>query len=115
MVDDVILDKDFGRRARKLLGEVDDYHVVDAEFLEFLKFFLGRAEKPQVGAVDVEHLTRMGLESDHNRLSANALRQAFHLVENGLVPKVNAIEGADGDHGVGDVAGFYDVSEYFHK
>jgi hypothetical protein len=30
------------------------------------------------------------------------------------MPKVDAIEGADGDHGVGDVAGFYDVSINLH-
>jgi hypothetical protein len=28
--------------------------------------------------------------------------------------KMHTIEGADGDHGVGDVMGFYDVSVDFH-
>ena len=68
----------------------------------------------QVGAVDVKHLTWVGTEGDHNGLSANALCETLHLVEDGLMPKVYAIEGANGDHGVGDVAGFYDVSENFH-
>jgi hypothetical protein len=27
---------------------------------------------------------------------------------------MDTIEGADGDYGIGDVAGFYDVAEYFH-
>jgi hypothetical protein len=30
------------------------------------------------------------------------------------VAKVDAIEGADGDHRVGNVSSFYDVSENFH-
>ena len=114
VVDDVVLDEHLGGRTRKLLGEVDDDHVVDAELLKFLEFFLGCAEEPQVGAVDVEHLTGMRTKSDHNRLAANALCKTLHLVEDGLMAEMDTVEGADGDHGVGDVAGFYDVSINLH-
>ena len=56
----------------------------------------------------------MGAKSDHNGLSANALRQSLHLVEDGLVAEVDTIKSADSDHGVRDVAGFYDVMKNFH-
>jgi hypothetical protein len=42
------------------------------------------------------------------------LCQGLHLVEDGLMAKVDAIEGADGDHGVGDISSFYDVFKNFH-
>jgi hypothetical protein len=56
----------------------------------------------------------MGMESDHNGLTANALRQYLHLVEDGLVTKMDAVEGADGDYGVRNISSFYDVSKDFH-
>ena len=56
----------------------------------------------------------MRTESNHNRLAADALCQGLHLVEDGLMPKVDAIEGADGDHGLGDISSFYDISKNFH-
>ena len=114
VVDDVVLDEDLGGRARKFLGEVDDDHVVDAELLKFLEFFLRRAEETQVGAVDVEHLPRMWTKSDHNGLTTNALCQGLHLVEDGLMAKMDAVKSADGDHGVGDIAGRYDIVKNIH-
>jgi hypothetical protein len=42
------------------------------------------------------------------------LRQILHLFEDGLMTKVHTIEGADGDHGMGNVAGFYDIAKNFH-
>ena len=56
----------------------------------------------------------MWLKGDHNGLTADVLGQRLHFVEDGLVAKMDAIEGADGDNGVGNVAGFYDVSVDFH-
>ena len=114
VVDDVVFNKNLRGRARKLLGEVDDDHIIDAELLKFLEFFLRRTEEAQVGAVDVEHLTRMWTKGDHNRLATNALRNRFHLVKDGLMAKMHTIEGAYGDHGMGNVAGFYDVSINLH-
>jgi hypothetical protein len=42
------------------------------------------------------------------------LCKALHLVEDGLMAKMDAVKSADGDHGVRDVSSFYDVSENFH-
>ena len=80
VVDDVVLDEHLRGCAWKLFGEVDDDHIVDAELLKFLEFFLGRAEEPQIGAVDVEHLTGMRTKSDHNGLTTNAVQIAQYLI-----------------------------------
>ena len=57
----------------------------------------------------------MWTKSDHNGLTTNALCKALHLVEDGLMAEVDTVEGADGDHGVWDVSGFYYVSKDFHE
>ena len=114
VVDDVILDENLRRRARKFLCKVDNQHVINSELLKLAHFLFGCADETQVGAVDIEHLARMRTECDYNRLASNALRQTFHLIEERLMPEVHPVESADGDHGVGNVARFYDVVKDFH-
>ena len=103
-----LVHKRFGRFGGPLGCERNHHHNVDAGRFEQFEFLFERSEQLG-GRLWPDHAGGMAVEGDDRRLQTCGISQTTNFADDGLVPKVHPVVGADGHHrappiGMGDAS-----------